>query len=181
MSIDKLKRAARGLIDTPERSELWRSSVLQSIGEAPTPEHLSILKTLTQTDIKCGHLCQFGGLTIRELTLEKAGHSHQGHKHVFDHITLVWKGGVICQVDNEAPVTYRAPAMIQIAADKWHKFTALEDDVHYFCMFAVQEPPKDLNKYRTQSAAEEPITLADIKVRFQSKKESGCSGCMPKC
>jgi quercetin dioxygenase-like cupin family protein len=79
----------------------------------------------------------FGGMFVRMHQYSKAGDSYAGHRHVIDHMTLVSQGGVICETDEMEPKEYWAPAIIEIAREVQHRFTALADNTVYFCVFAT--------------------------------------------
>lgn len=80
------------------------------------------------------------GLSARMHTFFYKGDVHDGHYHVKDHITLVTQGGVLCEVEGLKPLEVWSPRIIPIPADKRHKFTALQDDTVYFCLFAGDDP-----------------------------------------
>ncbi len=80
-----------------------------------------------------------GGVYLRQHHLIKAGDFHRGHKHHFNHVTLVQRGAVLCEADGRPSLRLAAPVWIVIDKDKMHKFTALEDDTLYFCIFALRD------------------------------------------
>lgn len=86
----------------------------------------------------------FGNIWIRQHHYEKAGDSHQGHKHLFDHVTLLATGSVKCEVEGHEPKEFKAPTFIIIKKDKMHKFTALEDNTTYYCIFALRDIDGDV-------------------------------------
>jgi quercetin dioxygenase-like cupin family protein len=79
----------------------------------------------------------YGGIFWRIHHFLKAGDTHSGHKHLIDHATLVSQGSVKCEIEDEEPRIYTAPSVIEINKDIFHKFTALEDNTVYFCVFAT--------------------------------------------
>jgi hypothetical protein len=81
----------------------------------------------------------FGNIWVRMHHYKKAGDHHNGHKHHFDHVTLVTQGSVLCEVEGHEPKEFKAPTFIVIKKDKKHKFTALEDDTTYFCVYALRD------------------------------------------
>lgn len=82
----------------------------------------------------------FGNIWVRSHTLVKAGDSNgEGHTHHFDHVTLVMSGSVKVEVVGHEPKVFTAPNFIVIDKDKKHKFTALEDNTVYFCVFALRD------------------------------------------
>ena len=71
--------------------------------------------------------------------LAKAGDSHDGHKHYFDHVTLLVKGNVQVEVEDHLAKQFQSPTFIVIDKDHEHKITALTDDVLYYCVFALRD------------------------------------------
>jgi hypothetical protein len=81
----------------------------------------------------------FGNIWIRQHYYEKAGDHHDGHRHNFDHITMLAKGSVKCEVEGYEPKVFTAPTFLTIKKELYHKFTALEDDTFYYCIFALRD------------------------------------------
>jgi hypothetical protein len=81
----------------------------------------------------------FGNIWVRMHSYPKAGDIHKGHKHNFDHVTLVTSGKVLCEVEGHEPKEFTAPTFIVISKDKLHNFTAMEDNTTYFCIFAMRD------------------------------------------
>lgn len=127
---------------------------LRDAGISVTDEILEKVKVASHTDAKISQLVAYGGIAVRTLHLEKANQYHQGHRHNYDHMTNLVRGSVLCEVDDAAPKVYKAPMQVAIAADKWHKFTALEDDTIYQCIYRQPER-EDLF-----TAANSPYNLA---------------------
>lgn len=87
----------------------------------------------------------FGNIWVRSHTLLKAGDTNGGgHKHYFDHVTLLVAGSVTVEVEGHEPKKFTAPNFIVIDKDKKHKFTALEDNTVYFCVFALRDIDGDV-------------------------------------
>lgn len=87
----------------------------------------------------------FGNIWVRSHTLKKAGVTNGGgHKHHFDHVTLLAKGAVKVEVEGYPPTEFTAPTFIVIKKDYKHKFTALEDDTVYYCVFALRDIDGDV-------------------------------------
>jgi hypothetical protein len=80
----------------------------------------------------------FGNIWVRQNIIENAGDFHSGHKHYFDHVTLLTSGSVSVSVDGEEPKTFTAPTFIVIRKESKHIITALTDDVNYYCVFALR-------------------------------------------
>lgn len=83
------------------------------------------------------HFACVSNLWVRMMHFEKAGDQNEGHKHNFDHITLLSKGSVEVDVEGKKTV-FKAPHMIYIAAGKSHYLTALEDDTVASCLHALR-------------------------------------------
>lgn len=82
--------------------------------------------------------CIISNVWIKMMTFRKAGDFIPGHKHIFDHPTLVSQGSVEVDVSGEL-TTFTAPAIICIERDKVHKITALEDGTVASCIHAIRE------------------------------------------
>ena len=87
----------------------------------------------------------FGNIWVRSHVLSKNGDVNGGgHLHPHDHVTMLHKGRI--RVDVTDPETeerrskeFTAPTFIVIRKNLKHKFTALEDDVQYYCVFALRD------------------------------------------
>lgn len=110
----------------------------------------------------------FGNIWVRSHYFEKAGHTNgKGHKHNFDHVTLLAVGSVLCEVEGNEPKRFDAPTFIVIDKNKEHKFTALTDGVVYYCVFAV----RDLDGNVTDLYSEENSPLPFFAGRVLSEEE----------
>ena len=89
--------------------------------------------------IKRAELGYFGNIWIRQNLLEKAGQSNMGHKHKFDHVTLLTEGTVQVEIDGYPPKKFSAPTFIVIRKEHNHKFTALTDNATWYCIFALRD------------------------------------------
>lgn len=79
----------------------------------------------------------FGNIWVRQRVLRQ-GEQHPGHKHHFDHVTLLVRGQVEVDVEGRCS-QFTAPTFIVIRAEQQHGFTALTDDVLYYCVFALRD------------------------------------------
>ena len=66
-----------------------------------------------------------------------------GHKHLYDHATLVSTGSVLVEVldDSDNVLSSKefiAPNMIYINKDRYHRITSLEDNTVVSCIHAVR-------------------------------------------
>jgi hypothetical protein len=112
----------------------------------------------------------FGNIWVRQNLIEKSGEFHDGHKHHFDHVSLLTKGSVEVEVDGHPPKRFTAPTFIVIKKELNHKFTALEDDVNWYCVFALRdlngeviEIFGDQHNPLSAAAVEQPIKQQEIK------------------
>jgi len=81
----------------------------------------------------------FGNIWVRQNVLAKAGDVTQGHKHRFDHVSLLCKGKVRVTVADYPPKEFTAPTFIIIKKEYEHHFEALEDDSVWYCVFALRD------------------------------------------
>jgi quercetin dioxygenase-like cupin family protein len=68
----------------------------------------------------------------------RAGDTHDGHAHVFDHITLLATGRVLMQHD-KGEQEFAAPHLIVTPKGVTHRFTALEPGTVFCCIHAIRE------------------------------------------
>lgn len=85
----------------------------------------------------------------RVMHFKQAGDMEHGHKHTYDHATLVSSGSVRVDIldDNLAMESTRdfvAPDMIFVRKDKNHRLTALEDNTVCACIHALRTVEDDL-------------------------------------
>lgn len=90
--------------------------------------------TLKRTD-----LGYYGNIWIRQNLLENKGESTIGHKHKFDHVSLLSSGAVKVEIEGFEPKELTAPTFIVIRKEYNHKFTALTNDVTWYCIFALRD------------------------------------------
>jgi hypothetical protein len=98
------------------------------------------------TQMKSTELGYFGNIWVRQNTMELSGVSHSGHKHHFDHVTLLTKGKVKIDVEGQPSKEFTAPTFIVIRKELEHKITALSDDVLYYCVFALRNLDGDVSE-----------------------------------
>ena len=108
----------------------------------------------------------FGNIWVRSHYFPKAGSTNGGgHKHNFDHVTLLAVGSVLVEVEGHEPKEFHAPTFITIDKDHEHKFTALTDGVVYYCVFALRDI--DGNVGDIYSEENSPLTIP----HFADKKD----------
>jgi hypothetical protein len=87
----------------------------------------------------------FGNIWVRSHTFAKVGDTNGGgHTHNFDHVTLLAVGSVLVEVEGYEPKEFHGPTFITIDKDHSHKFTALTDNVVYYCVFALRDLDGDV-------------------------------------
>ena len=74
---------------------------------------------------------------IKQMHFKKAGDRNCGHKHAFDHQTLLAKGRFRVRVEDRV-AEFAAPTIVFVAAGKEHLIEALEDDSVAYCIHAVR-------------------------------------------
>ncbi len=83
---------------------------------------------------------QSGNVFIRANALAKSGDKTDGHKHAFDHTTIIFKGAVriTAKLPNGTEITREAtaPAHFLIRAEVQHAITATVDDTVYWCIYS---------------------------------------------
>jgi quercetin dioxygenase-like cupin family protein len=78
---------------------------------------------------------------IKQMHFRKAGDRNCGHKHAFDHQTLLAKGRFRVRVEDRV-AEFAAPTIVFVAAGKEHLIEALEDDSVAYCIHAVRNGTK---------------------------------------
>lgn len=81
----------------------------------------------------------FGNIWVRQNVLPAAGDSLDGHKHHFDHVTLLVSGEVEVEVEGFPPKKFAAPTFIVIRKEHQHKVTALINGTVFYCVFALRD------------------------------------------
>jgi len=81
----------------------------------------------------------FGNIWVRQNVLARAGQSAGGHKHKFDHISLLTSGKIKIEVEGKEPKEFTAPTFIVVRKEQKHNITALEDNTIYYCVFALRD------------------------------------------
>jgi hypothetical protein len=81
----------------------------------------------------------FGNIWVRQNVMLTAGEVHKGHRHHFDHVSLLTNGSVKVSVEGSNPKTFTAPTFIVIKKEYMHSFEALTDNVVWYCVFALRD------------------------------------------
>jgi hypothetical protein len=85
-------------------------------------------------NIKITHI---HGLFTRMMHFENVGDIELGHKHQFDHATLVAHGSVLVRCRGKETV-FKAPQLIWIAADLEHELVAQEAGTVCVCLHTTE-------------------------------------------
>ncbi len=85
-----------------------------------------------ETSIGC-----VANLFSRMMHFKNVGDTEHGHKHQFDHLTLLAKGKLRVTVESNTS-EFTAPHMIYIHKDKLHELVALENDTVAYCIHALR-------------------------------------------
>lgn len=85
----------------------------------------------------------------RMMYFEKTGDIEEGHRHTFDHATLLSSGKLKVELlDEENNVkgekVFVAPDFIFIGKDDIHRLTALEDETIAVCIHAMRDLNEDI-------------------------------------
>lgn len=89
--------------------------------------------TYPKTSISC-----VSNLFSKQMHFAQAGDTELGHKHEFDHLTLLAHGRLKVTVNGES-TTFTAPHMIYIKKDIIHELEALEDNTIAYCIHALRD------------------------------------------
>lgn len=76
-------------------------------------------------------------LYSRMMHFKNVGDIEHGHRHQFDHLTLLAKGRLKVTVDGSVS-EFSAPHMIYIKKEKLHELVALESDTVAYCIHALR-------------------------------------------
>ena len=76
-------------------------------------------------------------LWSRMMHFKNVGDTEIGHKHQFDHLTLLAKGSLKVTIEGKDTI-FKAPHMIFIQKDKFHELVALEEDTVAYCIHALR-------------------------------------------
>lgn len=79
-----------------------------------------------------------GNIYSRMMHFQKAGDIEVGHKHQFDHLTLLAKGKLKVTIEGKS-TEFTAPHMIYIRKDKVHELEALWDNTVAYCIHALRD------------------------------------------
>lgn len=85
-----------------------------------------------------------GNVFIRPNTLANVGDKVHGHKHAFDHTTIVFQGAVHVHAVLPDGTTrdrdFTAPAHFLVRADVEHEIAAIMPNTVFWCVYSHREP-----------------------------------------
>lgn len=81
----------------------------------------------------------FGNIWVRENILFGVGTKNTGHKHHFDHVSLLTQGSVRVSIEGHEPKEFSAPTFIVVRKEHKHTFESLSDKVVWYCVFALRD------------------------------------------
>lgn len=81
-------------------------------------------------------------LFVRQMHFAATGDMELGHKHAFDHMTLLAKGKLKVKINDEE-TEFTAPHMIFIKAELQHELTAVTDNTVAYCIHALRSGATD--------------------------------------
>jgi hypothetical protein len=112
----------------------------------------------------------FGNIWVRQNYLEKIGDIHPGHKHNFDHISLLASGKVEVTVNGHEPKVFKAPTFIVIKKEHYHTFKALEDNTLWYCVFALRDINGDVTDIYSEDNSPYGVSSEDFKLNTNKIK-----------
>jgi hypothetical protein len=94
-----------------------------------------------------------GNVFIRPTVCAKAGDGRDGHKHNFDHTTIVFRGAVHvkAKLPNGRVIEqdFKAPSHFLVKAEVEHQIVALVDDTEFWCVYSHRTPQGDIVQEHT--------------------------------
>ena len=78
------------------------------------------------------------GIWIRQRKFPVVGDFIGGHKHKFDHTSILASGKVEIMIDGESSI-HEAPAIFDIKKDRVHRVKALEEGTVWYCCFVNRD------------------------------------------
>ena len=102
--------------------------------------------SMNTPDIK---LLALSNVFCRAMNFKSKGDIEKGHKHLYDHATLVGAGSVRVDVyDDDNNITassiFKSPNMVYIRKDSVHEITALEDNTICYCIHAIRTVDQEI-------------------------------------
>lgn len=120
---------------------------------------------------RVSELGYFGNIWVRQNFLEFAGDIHPGHRHHFDHVSLLALGKVRVTIEGYPPKDFSAPTFIIIKKEHKHTFEALEDGTLWYCVFALRDVDGEVTDFysgdNSPYGADDSISFEKIKPIMQ--------------
>lgn len=92
-----------------------------------------------------------GNIYIRPNYLDSVGDRVKGHRHNFDHTTIVFKGAVHVKAkDSKGTVkekNFEAGTHFLVRADTEHEITATEEGTVFWCVYSHRDPQARITQY----------------------------------
>jgi hypothetical protein len=92
-----------------------------------------------------------GNIFIRPNHLEKVGNLVAGHKHNFDHTTIVFTGAVHVKAKlPDGSIKERdfiAPSHFLVRAEVEHEITAIKDNTVFWCVYSHRSPQGTITEH----------------------------------
>ena len=79
-----------------------------------------------------------GNVFVKYMKFTKKGQKMEGHRHTYDHVTLLAAGAVRATCEG-IEVEFEAPHLIVTRANKLHSFVSLTDEVLLACVHALRD------------------------------------------
>lgn len=89
-------------------------------------------------DIRNQMVGVYANIWIRQKVFTEIGEVIGGHKHNYDHVSLLATGSVEVEVDG-AVSRFDAPTFLVIRKDKVHNVKSLTEKVIWYCVFASRD------------------------------------------
>ena len=95
-------------------------------------------------------LISLSNVYTRLMHFAKKGDIEEGHKHNFDHATLISSGSILYEVLDDNGINaisskvFTSPDLIFVNKDKFHRLTALEDNTVCGCIHALRVVGEDI-------------------------------------
>lgn len=104
-------------------------------------------------------IASVANLFSRQMTFAKTGDTEHGHKHNFDHLTLLAYGSLQVTANGKTTI-FKAPHMIYIHKDVNHELVALEDNTVAYCIHALRDmKTEDIIDPAMIPAGVDPLTV----------------------
>jgi len=93
----------------------------------------------TNTDLHIHNIGILGNVWVRKQYYPQKEVNHKGHKHNFDHVSLLAVGSLQVTVEGYPPKIFHAPDFFIVKKDHYHNLLPLTDGVVAYCIFAVRD------------------------------------------